>query len=393
MVNNSILTIKNLPKKFGILVLCSGIYPEKIGGSEIHIFYTCSRLAEKGYRVFVISPASTFSKIALNEKISFVKISLKLWPTPLRTLSYIIKSFIVSFKFRKHFDLLHAHAADYPMITAFLFSSFYHKPYIVTCHGSDIRIFGSKFLHRIFQYPFLHNAKKIIAVSSEIAELLTRKYDIPRHKIVIIRNGYDERIIQDFTNIRLCVSSEESKRIICVANMRPEKDHMTLLKGFARVNKTIDKVQLLLIGDGPLREQLEKFCVQHGLYNTKFLGRLPHRIVLEQIAKSDIFILTSKEEGLPNVIIEALALGKPVVATAVGGIPEMIKDDVNGILIPPKSPECVAEALRRLLIDPDLSRKLGRTASESVKGYSWSRIAENYEAIYKKTLKIRMEFF
>jgi glycosyltransferase involved in cell wall biosynthesis len=90
---------------------------------------------------------------------------------------------------------------------------------------------------------------------------------------------------------------------------------------------------------------------------------------------------------MPTVILEALALGKPVIATAVGGIPEVVREGVNGILVSPKSPETIAKALERLLSNSGLRRKLGRAAAESVKDYTWSKIAEKYERVYSISLE------
>jgi len=168
--------------------------------------------------------------------------------------------------------------------------------------------------------------------------------------------------------------------------MRPEKDHITLLEGFAMLTKRANAVQLLLIGDGPLRGKLEEFCAQHNLYSVKFLGRLPYKDVLEHVAKSDIFILTSIEEGMPNAIIEALALGKPVIATSVGGIPEIVRDGFNGLLIPARSPKHVAKALYTLLNDEKLYSELSKNTTKSVCGYTWTEIASKYEQICSNLL-------
>lgn len=381
-------TLKGTSKKFGVLVLCGGIYPEKIGGSEVHVFYTCSRLAERGHRVFVISSAPTLSSKTSNENVPFVKVSLKLWPTPFATLSYLIKSFIVGFKLRKQIDIVHAHIADYPTVAAILFSLFSRKPCLVTCHGIRTRISGRKFLHRIFQLPFLYNVKGIFTVSGEIATLLIRKYGIPKRKIFVVGNGYDGGIIQELAKPQLKAEIKRLKRIICVANMRPEKDHVTLLKGFREIAAKYPDIELHIIGDGPLRSQLELFCSENNLSSKViFEGVKSHEEAVRAIAESTIFVLTSVEEGLPTVLVEAMALGKPVIATTVGGIPEIVKDGVNGILIPPRSPEHVAKALERLLTNSVLRRKLGKAAAESVKDYTWSKTAEKYEKIYYKVLQ------
>jgi glycosyltransferase involved in cell wall biosynthesis len=273
------------------------------------------------------------------------------------------------------------------MAAAFLFSFISHKPYIVSCQGSDIRIASRNLLRRIFQIPFLYNAEKIVAVSNEISEILKRKYGIPKSRTLVVGTGYDDRIRQELGEIKLRAETQRSMRIINVANMRAVKDHRTLLEGFKKLTERMNGVRLSLVGDGPLRRQLEEFCTQQSIHGVEFLGQLPHRDALKHIANSDVFILTSVEEGMPSVIIEALALGKPVIATAVGGIPEVVKDGVNGILVPPKSAEHIAKALERLLSDSGLRRKLGRAAAESVKDYTWSKIAEKYERIYSISLK------
>jgi len=381
------LTIEDTSRKFGVLVLCGGIYPDSVGGAEINVFNLACRLAERRHNVYVITSVNNILNKTSNREIPFAKISLKLWPKPLAIVSYIVKSLRLSFQIRKQIEIVHAHVADYPtMITAFLFYLINRKPYVVACRGSDIRILGRKFLRRALQLPFLRNAKSVMAVSDEVAELLMEKYGISRHKILVVGNAYDERIIREITNLREHNEAKRSKRVICVANMRPAKDHMTLLKGFARLIKSRDDVQLLLIGDGPLRGQLKQFCVKHRLCSVRFLGRLPCNGVLENVARSDIFILTSIEEAMPNVVIEALALGKPIVATRVGGIPEIVKDRFNGLLIPPRSPEHVAKALDTLLDDEKLYSKLSGNATKSVLGHSWSEIILRYEQIYARLL-------
>jgi glycosyltransferase involved in cell wall biosynthesis len=324
---------------------------------------------------------------SLNPKIPFAKFCLKLWPKPLGILSYTLKSLILSRKLRKQIDIVHVHTAGYPMMIAgFLFSLFNHKPYIVACRGSDIRISSRKFLYRAFQLPFLRNAKTLVAVSNEIAELLTNKYGISQPKILVIRNAYNDRVIQEIADIKVQDENLRSKRIVCVASMRPEKDHITLLKGFKAITKSIDGAQLLLIGDGPLRKQLEEFCAKQRLRNVRFLGKVPFNEVLENVAKSDIFILTSIEEAMPNAVIEALALGKPVIATMVGGIPEIVKDRFNGLLIPPKSPKHVAKALHKLLSDERLYSKLSSNTTKSVHDHSWSETILRYEQMYTDLL-------
>ena len=375
-------------KKLNVLVLTFGIYPNSVGGAEIQLFNLVCRLSERGHNFYVITSVNGNLNKSSKIRIPYANFRLRLWPKPFNILSYTLKSLILSLRLREQINVIHVHTADYPMIAGFLFSLFSHKPYIVACRGSDIRISSRKFLHRAFRLPFLRNAKTLVAVSNEIAELLTNKYGICRHRILVIRNAYDDRVMQEIARNKVQAENLRPKRIVCVANMRPEKDHMTLLKGFKRITKSIDEAQLLLIGDGPLRLQLEKFCARHRLRNVRFLGRIPFNEVLENVAKSDIFILTSIEEAMPNAVIEALALGKPVIATRVGGIPEIVKDGFNGILIPPKSPQHVARALRTLLRDEKLYSKLSSNATNGTILCSWSEIVLRYEQMYANLLNL-----
>lgn len=382
------MTIKNASRKFGVLVLCGGIYPDTAGGAEVHLFYVCRELAERAHRVFVISPTSKLSTRASETDIPFVRIYIRLWPKPFATLSYIVKSFVESFKLKQQIKIVHAHTANYPVLaTAFLFSFLTHKPYIVTCLGSDIRVASRRFLQKIFQMPFLHNAKRILAVSNEISEIVRLQYGVPKRQILAVGTGYDDRVLQELRDTRLPIEAKKDLHIINVANMRPEKDQLTLLRSFARLRKNIKGVRLSLVGDGPLRGQLEKFVAQHDMHDVEFMGMLSHKEALKHVATADAFILTSVEEGMPTVIIEALALGKPVIATVVGGIPEVVTDGVNGILVPPKSPEHIVKALERLMSDSRLRRRLGKAAAKSVKNYTWRRIAEEFETVYSAVVR------
>jgi starch synthase len=104
------------------------------------------------------------------------------------------------------------------------------------------------------------------------------------------------------------------------------------------------------------------------------------------LAFADVFVLSSVEEGLPTVVIEAMALGKPVISTSVGGIPEIISNGVNGLLVPPRAPKILARAIEKVLENPALGNKLGEEAARSVADYPWEEIADKYDALYQSLL-------
>jgi len=207
------------------------------------------------------------------------------------------------------------------------------------------------------------------------------KWGMAQNKISVIPNGYDDGLIQRLRQKKVDVGS---KVLVFVGSLRPVKDPFTLLKGMRIVMDTRDDIHLHVVGDGILRPQLERFCIRNDLRNIFFFGELSHEKTLELVSSSDILLSTSKEEGLPTVIVEAMALGKCVIATAVGGVPEIIKDRKNGILVPPSAPDKIAQAVIELLDNSEMRREISKTAVRDIEGFSWDKITSEYLKIYEK---------
>lgn len=153
----------------------------------------------------------------------------------------------------------------------------------------------------------------------------------------------------------------EARVITSIGRLEEQKDFRTFLAACAMVRERTGSlpIKILIVGQGSLRKELERLAQALGIAGeTVFLGwRKDIEIVL---AITDIFVLTSIREGLPNVILEAMAAGKPVVASYVGGIPEVVTDGVTGFVVPARNASGFAEAIGRLLNDPDLAAAMGR---------------------------------
>ena len=370
-----------------VLLITRGIYPLLTGGIAVHVYYV-SRALSKKFSVSILAEraGNCSSKISSFDKIPLVLTSVPSMPL-ISSLIFVLRGLFDCVRKVGRVDIVHAHQALTPAILAFLISRFYRIPFIITCHGSEIRTRRKRGLIKLIQRFLFSRASYLTTVSTEIKRILMNSYDVDATKISIIPNGYDERTV---ARLIKNMEREYPARIAFVGSLRQFKDPLTLLKGFREITEKYLDTELHIVGDGPLRERLRTFCLENSLSSKViFEGIKPHEEALRAIAESTVFVLTSVEEGLPTVLIEVMALGKPVIATAVGGIPEVVKDGVNGILIPPKSPEHVAEALRRLLTDSELRRRLGDAARESVKDYTWSKIAEKYEIVYQKVLRPR----
>jgi len=142
----------------------------------------------------------------------------------------------------------------------------------------------------------------------------------------------------------------------------------------------------LFVGDGPLRGKLEGLVRELGLENrVRFLGSKDREEIPEILAITDIFVLPSLSEGLPTAVIEAMAAGCPVVATAVGGTAEVVADGETGLLVPPRDPDALAEGMKILLQSRATRRKMGEAGAKRAREYfSIERMVREYEALYRR---------
>lgn len=174
--------------------------------------------------------------------------------------------------------------------------------------------------------------------------------------------------------------------VVCVGRFEPAKDHATLLDAFARL--LIDKPDavLALIGSGPLEGQLRERCVALGI-STRVRFVPPRAAIAHAYVDADVVALSSRWEGLPYTILEALAYKRPVVATRVDGIPEAIEHGVDGMLVEPGQPTAFAMALNRLLSAPEAAATLGESGAKRVaEQFSIERMIESLRGVYAEVL-------
>jgi glycosyltransferase involved in cell wall biosynthesis len=372
--------------KLRILVLCMYIYPPYVAGAEIHAYYVSNKLAENGHSVHVIAVAPR-KHVEYHVRILFNQSLIRLWRRPLNSLVYIIKVFLLAYLQRREFDVIQIHIANIAMIPAFMLSKISGKPYVVTCHGSEIRLLRKKTLVKLWQKILLLKASHVVAVSNEIRDLLIQEYGLSSRNITLVPNGYDEEFVE---RLRARTSNGVCGKVpslVFVGNLREVKDPLNLIEAFKIVSKRTENVHLHIVGDGDLRPAVERKIESYNLQDRVTLhGMLYHKKALEVLASSEIYVSTSVNEGLPTSLIEAMALGKAVVATSVGGVPEIVIDGVNGLLTPPRLPERTAQCVEKLLNDSALAERLRKAAVETVRNYSWSKIAEKYQNIYREVV-------
>jgi glycosyltransferase involved in cell wall biosynthesis len=173
----------------------------------------------------------------------------------------------------------------------------------------------------------------------------------------------------------------------CVARLAPPKNQPLLLEAFLHGPASDSKAQLLLVGSGEWKFELEKKIHLYGLQ--KKVRLLGYRTdIPEVLGAVDVFVLPSEWEGNPLCVMEAMAAGKPIIATRVGGIPDLVEDGLSGLLIPPNNENALTKALDKLLQNKSMRQKMGRYASQLASArFDIETMAKAYEKLYEKSLR------
>ena len=171
--------------------------------------------------------------------------------------------------------------------------------------------------------------------------------------------------------------------LVFAGRLGPQKAVGVLLEALGRVSD----VTLVIAGDGPERAALERRVAELGLdARVRFLGSVPRETVLRLFRAADASVLPSAWENFPHTVVEALAVGCPVIATAVGGVPEVVRDGENGLLVPPGDSAALADAIERFFGDASLRERLRGAAARSVEGYSEEAVFTAIEAELRKAV-------
>src|SRR5439155_21935467 len=228
-------------------------------------------------------------------------------------------------------------------------------------------------------YCFAH---KIVATSRAAADRL-RAERIPSRKIAVVPNGLD---VQHFeTRPR----AARLRKVIVVANLRREKGHDVLIDAAPEVLRRFPDAQFECVGGGPELQTLVARADARGvLHAFMFLGHQDD--VPAKLAEADVFVLPSRSEAFPNAVLEAMASGLPIVASAAGGILELIEHERTGLLTPAGDPQQLAGRLCRLMADPGLAGRLGDAARFDARArFSFDRMVAAFESIYVNELTRR----
>ena len=234
--------------------------------------------------------------------------------------------------------------------------------------------------HERWLWPFAHH---ILCNNLALKDRLTNHYAVPPHRLTVIPNGVDT----DFFKPPAAARRPGPPRVLSIGRLVPDKDHDTLIKAFSLVAAKHPQAELWLVGEGPLKEALEQL-VQESRLSDK-VRFLPGQADLRpRFNQASLLVLSSITEALPNVVLEAMAAGLPVVATRVGGLPEMVVPGETGWLAPPRDVPALAAAMSQLLADPQTRRAFGQAGRRRVEQeFSFATMVRGYEEVLEQLLE------
>jgi len=229
-----------------------------------------------------------------------------------------------------------------------------------------------------------NRADHLICNSRDLKDVLLRSCPMPDAMVSVVPNGVDLELFRP-PNFR----SPDGEVILSIARFVPDKDQKTLVEAFAAIADRHPGAELRLVGDGPRLEPVRRHAL--ALLPESRVAFLPGRLdLLPLFHQSSLFVLSSLREGLPNVILEAMATGLPVVATRVGGIPEVVEEGRTGLLVPAGDVRAMASALDRLLSDENLRDSYGKAGRMKVETKHHCRTAaRQHEDIFERLLHER----
>ncbi len=289
-----------------------------------------------------------------------------------RAMYLSLRSYLLGLRSDFPFDIILAAWAYPDGVAAARLAQQANCPLVTMVLGSDINEFAQyPSLCRQIQWG-LGRSSRVVAVSEALRERVIDLGIAPEH-VITQHNGVDgQRFrLRGRCEVRARLGLAVDRTIICyVGNLKPEKGVTVLIEAMAHLRQIEARdIQLVMVGDGELREQLHARVRELNLQaNVRFCGRQPHEEIPNWISACDVLCLPSYREGCPNVVLEALASGRPVVASKVGGIPELLQAN-TGVLVPPGDPKALAQGLREALTqnwDAEMLRA-------SVKCLSWDQ--------------------
>jgi glycosyltransferase involved in cell wall biosynthesis len=284
----------------------------------------------------------------------------------------------------ENIDLLDFHWVFPDAFAGLKLSKKFRKPIVVTIRGDRSIAYHEHGFRKQMVINVLQSVDHVIAVSNELKEKVVREYGVKENNITVIQNGLDTHKFPaiDKSKARMNLGLPLNKKIILsLSRLSIEKGLEYLLRGLGILNS--EHVELMVVGKGPLEKKLKTLSHRLNISDkVRFIGEVAHEETYKWYNAADVYCLPSLWEGCPNSIIESLACGTPVLATQVGGIPDLVPDEKYGLLVPPRDEfalsKALEDALNRTWDRPNI-RKFGCSNT-------WDNVADKVINVFNSVL-------
>lgn len=370
------------------MVMSTPFPPEE--GIGNYVYNLSKKLIEKGNKITVITRSSSLR--SQTDHIDGIDV---FWVSfiPVYPFYIHVHGIFVNRMFKRlesKFDIVHLHTPLVPLIkTSLPVVTTVHTPMLTDTRSIDVitlRSIIERLMGRFVSYPIelklLKRADMITTVSHSVAQEL-KEYGVDPNEVTVIANGVDENLFTPTQN------KIGERYILFTGRLGYRKGLFDLIECGRHICKEYTDVSFVIPGKGNLLDKLQKRVKEMGLQERfKFLGYVNREKLIQLYQNATVYVMPSHYEGLPTVLLEAMACGLPVVATAVSGNLDVVSDGENGILIPPKEPKKMADAISMLLDDDKTRRRLGESARRTIEErYTWDEISDKIIGCYEILLE------
>ncbi len=302
----------------------------------------------------------------------------------------------------ENLNLIHVHYAIPHAVSAYLaremLRSERYLPVVTTLHGTDITLVGRDPSFLAITKFGIEQSDAVTAISNDLREATYQTFQTTR-PIEVIYNFIDAEYYrrQPDEVLRRQIAPNGEKIILHISTFRPVKRISDCIEVVARLRDLESGsgspfgVKLVMCGDGPEREEAERLANDRGISDAViFAGKQPQAVIREYLSIADLFLLTSQSESFGLVALEAMACEAPVIATRVGGVPEVVEEGETGFLLPIGDVEAMADAAMRILHNPRIQEEMGKRGRElAIERFTTDKIIPQYEALYTSLINRR----
>lgn len=363
------------------------ITKSEIGGAQTHLMEVVRYMHYAGHDVLVVTGTTGW----LTNELTAIGVDYEILPDLVREINLPkdIKTInsICHILEDKQPDIIHCHSSKAGIVGR-IAGAIKNVPAVFTAHGwaftSGVSS-AKRIIYAAIEHMMLGITKKVICVSEFDRQLAKRWFLHNYNRVVTVHNG----IVDKAFNSNIVREYSLPLKLISVARFSHQKNNMELIKAIEQINKLYsDNLQLNMVGDGPLLSEAQTYVTSHNLENdVHFLGSRTD--VDDILNQNDIFCLISNYEGLPISIIEAMRARMPIIASDVGGVNELVQDDVNGFLIPRGNISELVEKLKYILDHKELIKYMGEASRKIYEEeYTADRMNQKILSVYNEVIAV-----